>query len=117
MRLRIPLMTLFLALAAVACTRPGSESAAMPLPTADSEYTAGSVNVFYGEVYKDGRFYLFGTKAAYTGFVTNGDIDPKIMVTKIGAGPGNKTVIHQIDKDSKVMENRLLDTLKGRYVP
>jgi hypothetical protein len=101
------------------CNRPGADGAsAQPLPTAENTFTAGGGgSLFYGEAYKNGRFYLFGTKMAWNDYVAQGDIDPKIMLTMIGKGPGKKTLVVQVDKESKVMQNRLVDTVTARYQP
>lgn len=76
----------------------------------------GSMAPFYGEVYHKGRFYVYGTKAAFAKFQEEGN-EPNPLATKmfIGAGPDRKTVVAETSKDNPGMTDRLVKQLRARY--
>lgn len=53
---------------------------------------------FYGEVFKSGRFYLFGDLADMKGFVEAGEVP--YSFTEIGVGPKGETLVYVMNKDS-----------------
>jgi hypothetical protein len=53
---------------------------------------------FYGEVFKNGRFYVFVTWADMEAYLKQGDVS--LTFTEIGAGPKGETVIYALNKES-----------------
>lgn len=53
---------------------------------------------FYGEVFKDGRYYVFGDLADMKPFVAHGEVP--YSFTDIGAGPNGATLVWVLNKDS-----------------
>lgn len=53
---------------------------------------------FYGEVYKNGRYYLFGDLKDMSAFTAYGEVP--YSYTEIGAGPKGETFVHVMNKDS-----------------
>lgn len=53
---------------------------------------------FYGEVFRDGRFFLFGSLKDMTDFVAFGEVP--YSYSDIGAGPQGETLVYVMNKDS-----------------
>ena len=53
---------------------------------------------FYGEVLRDGRFYVFGNWADFKGYMVNKEVT--YTFTEIGTGPKGETVIYALNKDT-----------------
>ena len=53
---------------------------------------------FYGEVFRDGRFFLFGSLKDMTDFAAFGEVP--YSYTDIGAGPKGETLVSVMNKDS-----------------
>jgi hypothetical protein len=60
--------------------------------------TIPSGTAFYGEVFKDNRFYLFGDLKDMTNFTAFGEVP--YSYTDIGAGPKGETLVFVMNKDS-----------------
>lgn len=58
---------------------------------------------FYGEVLRDGRFYVFGTWKDFKDYLEHNEVT--FTFTEIGAGPKGETVIYALNKDT-VKEGR-----------
>jgi len=58
---------------------------------------------FYGEVLKDGRFYVFGAWKDFKDFLEHNEVT--YTFTEIGVGPKGETVIYALNKDT-VKEGR-----------
>ncbi len=68
---------------------------------------------FYGEVMKDGRFYVFGAWKDFKDFLEHKEVT--YTYTEIGTGPKGETVIYALNKDT-VKEGRpvkLIETFHG----
>lgn len=55
-------------------------------------------SAFYGEVFRDGRFFLFGSLKDMTDFAAFGEVP--YSYTDIGAGPQGETLVYVMNKDS-----------------
>jgi hypothetical protein len=55
-------------------------------------------NLYYAEEMKDGRYYVIGSESMHQGFRSTGHLP--YTQTHIGAGPGRKTVVVEVDKDN-----------------
>ncbi|MCI1192768.1 hypothetical protein MOJ79_13050 [Calidifontimicrobium sp. SYSU G02091] len=53
---------------------------------------------FYGEVFRDGRFFLFGQRKDMVDFVAFGEVP--YSYTDVGAGPKGETIVYVMNKDS-----------------
>lgn len=53
---------------------------------------------FYGEVFRDGRFFLFGQRKDMVDFMAFGEVP--YSYTEIGAGPKGETLVLVMNKDS-----------------
>lgn len=53
---------------------------------------------FYGEVFKDGRFYIFGDFADMKAFLEHGEV--AYAFTDIGTGPNGASLVWVLNKDS-----------------
>ena len=60
--------------------------------------TLPSARGFYGEAFKNGRYYLFGDLKDMTNFTAFGEVP--YSYTDIGAGPRGETIVHVMNKDS-----------------
>ena len=69
---------------------------------------------FYGEIFFDGRYYLFGTKVEFTKFSETHQVNPLICKNFIGKGPNRETVVAQAPKESPSMPKRLVNQLRKR---
>jgi pyruvate/2-oxoglutarate dehydrogenase complex dihydrolipoamide acyltransferase (E2) component len=54
--------------------------------------------LFYGEVFRDGRFFLFGSRKDMTDFAAFGEVP--YSYTEVGAGPKGETLVLVMNKDS-----------------
>jgi len=54
---------------------------------------------FYGEVFRDGRFYVFGEWADFKDYLAHKEIT--FTFTEIGTGPRGETVIYALNKKTK----------------
>jgi pyruvate/2-oxoglutarate dehydrogenase complex dihydrolipoamide acyltransferase (E2) component len=53
---------------------------------------------FYGEVFRDGRFFLFGSRKDMLDFMAFGEVP--YSYTEVGAGPKGETLVMVMNKDS-----------------
>jgi hypothetical protein len=60
--------------------------------------TLPAASGFYGEVFKGGRFFLFGDLKEMTNFTAFGEVP--YSYTDIGAGPKGETIVYVMNKDS-----------------
>jgi len=60
--------------------------------------SAAAPAAFYGEVFRDGRFFLFGSLKDMTDFTAFGEVP--YSYTDIGAGPQGETLVYVMNKDS-----------------
>jgi hypothetical protein len=84
-------------------------------PSTEPYSEGGAMKPFYGEVFFDGRFYLFGTKAEFTKFLDSHSSNPLISKNFIGKGPGHETVVCEKPKESPSMAGRLLNQFRKRH--
>lgn len=54
---------------------------------------------FYGEVFRDGRFYVFGEWADFKDYLAHKEIT--FTFTEVGTGPKGETVIYALNKKTK----------------
>lgn len=59
----------------------------------------GEVGPFYGEVIRDGRFYVFGEWADFKDYLDHKEVT--FTFTEIGTGPKGETVIYALNKKTK----------------
>lgn len=59
----------------------------------------GEVGPFYGEVMRDGRFYVFGEWADFKSYLENKEVT--FTFTEIGTGPKGETVIYALNDKTK----------------
>ena len=113
-----------LALAAIltGCGESGDRQNAAPAavtpgaaPSSEPYSEGGSLSPFYGEIFHEGRFYLFGTKVEFTNFAQTHTPNPLICKNYIGKGPNHETVICQKPKESPSMAGRLLNQFRKRH--
>ena len=70
-------------------------------PSRGEQILSGSVPAgaaFYGEVFKDKRFYLFGDLQDMSNFTAFGEVP--YSYTDIGAGPKGESIVYVMNKDS-----------------
>jgi pyruvate/2-oxoglutarate dehydrogenase complex dihydrolipoamide acyltransferase (E2) component len=60
--------------------------------------SAAPAGAFYGEVFRDGRFFLFGSLKDMTDFTGFGEVP--YSYTDVGAGPQGETLVYVMNKDS-----------------
>ena len=53
---------------------------------------------FYGEVFKNGRYYVFVTWSDMDAYLKQGDVS--LTFTEVGSGPKGETVIYALNKES-----------------
>ncbi|MFN6960670.1 MAG: hypothetical protein ACK4N6_00375 [Rhodocyclaceae bacterium] len=59
----------------------------------------GEVGAFYGEVFRDGRYYVFGEWKDFKDYLEHKEV--AFTYTEIGAGPKGETVIYALNKKTK----------------
>lgn len=70
-------------------------------PSRGEQVLSGKVpagDAFYGEVFKDDRYYLFGDLKDMTNFTAFGEVP--YSYTDIGSGPKGETIVFVMNKDS-----------------
>lgn len=70
-------------------------------PSRGEQILSGAIpagDAFYGEVFKDNRFYLFGDLKDMTNFTAFGEVP--YSYTDIGAGPKGESIVFVMNKDS-----------------
>ncbi|MBE0548045.1 MAG: hypothetical protein IH627_10420, partial [Rubrivivax sp.] len=70
-------------------------------PSRGEQILGGSLSSgagFYGEAFKSGRFYLFGSLKDMTDFTAFGEVP--YSYTDIGVGPKGETLVYVMNKDS-----------------
>lgn len=95
-----------------ASAAPATATAA---PSTEPYTEGGSLQPFYGEVFHEGRYYLFGTKLALNKFLAAREPDPLKIKSFIGKGPNRTTIVAQTDKDVPAMTMRLVNQLRKRH--
>ncbi len=79
-------------------------------PSRAEQILAGAVTgSFYGEAFKDGRYYLFGDLKDMREFATSGEVP--YSFTDIGVGPKGETIVFVMNKDS-IKQGKPLDRLE-----
>ncbi|MFN3751823.1 MAG: hypothetical protein ACK4SR_10650 [Thiobacillus sp.] len=58
----------------------------------------GEVGPFYGEVVRDGRFYVFGEWKDFKDYLAHREVT--YTFTEVGTGPKGETVIYALNKDT-----------------
>lgn len=59
----------------------------------------GDVGAFYGEVFRDGRYYVFGEWKDFKDYLDHKEV--AFTFTEIGTGPKGETVIYALNKKTK----------------
>lgn len=59
----------------------------------------GEVGPFYGEVIRDGRFYVFGEWQDFKDYLDHKEVT--FTFTEIGTGPKGETVIYALNNKTK----------------
>lgn len=70
-------------------------------PSRGEQILSGAIpagDTFYGEILRDGRYFLFGTLKDMTDFAAFGEVP--YSYTEIGAGPKGETIVMVMNKDS-----------------
>lgn len=73
---------------------------------------------FYGEVFHENRFYLFGTKPEFARFVgqeEKKEANPLKSKMMIGKGPKRETIVVETNKEVPGMSDRLVAQFRKRY--
>ena len=107
---------LVLALLGTGCGSSGDRAGTPPTPGVHSE--GGSLSPFYGEVFHENRYYLFGTKPSFAAFVAQGEkkeANPLKSKMFIGKGPKRETIVVETSKDVPGMTDRLVKQFRQRY--
>jgi hypothetical protein len=94
---------------------PAASAAPMSAPSTEPYSEGGTMKPFYGEVFHEGRFYLFGTKGEFTKFLDSHSSNPLISKSFIAKGPNRETVICEKPKDSPSMASRLINQFRKRH--
>lgn len=103
--------------AAAGAAAPAAPAAA-PVAMPSTEHTeGGSFKPFYGEVFHNKRYYLFGSKAELAKFrkAEYAEMNPLKSKMFIGKGPNRATVVIETDKDAASMTERLLKQFRTRH--
>lgn len=77
------------------------EDAKANAPSRGEQILSGAIpagHTFYGEVFRDKRYYLFGDLQDMTNFTAFGEVP--YSYTDIGAGPKGETIVCVMNKDS-----------------
>lgn len=70
-------------------------------PSRGEQILSGAIpagDAFYGEIFRGGRYFLFGSLKDMTGFAAFGEVP--YSYTDIGAGPKGETIVMVMNKDS-----------------
>lgn len=59
----------------------------------------GEVGAFYGEVFRDGRYYVFGEWKDFKDYLEHKEV--AFTFTEIGAGPKGETIIYALNNKTK----------------
>ncbi|MEW6415777.1 MAG: hypothetical protein AB1482_11040 [Pseudomonadota bacterium] len=75
----------------------------------------GEVGPFYGEVVRDGRFYVFGEWKDFKDYLAHREVT--YTFTEVGAGPKGETVIYALNKDTvkQGRPTRLIEQFKALH--
>lgn len=93
-----------------------ANAAPVTIPADGTVYTTGGgMSLFYGEMYHDGRFYVYGDKKSFNEFLATKSANPTTTKSFIGQGPDRKTLVVQADKDQPQMTTRLVEQIRSRY--
>lgn len=109
--------------------RPAATTPVAPAPAAAADASAkpatapstepysegGTMKPFYGEVFHEGRYYLFGTKPEFNAFLASRSSNPLISKNYIGKGPNRETLVAQKPKESPSMADRLVNQFRKRH--
>lgn len=76
-----------------------------------AEYTKR--HLYYADAMHDNRIYVFGKESTHQEFMTTHHIP--YTLTKIGAGPGGKTLVFEVDKKNPHLADRLQREFAARY--
>src|SRR5512139_632443 len=71
--------------------------------------------VFYNEVAKDGRIYVFASGQRYDGFQKSGGAEIGVAITRPGYGPNGETVV--FDSEDAINLYNYKHGLPGEYFP
>jgi len=108
---------IILALTLVGCGGSSDRAASTP-PTPGVHSEGGSMAPFYGEVFHENRFYLFGTKPEFAKFTAQSEkkeANPLKSKMMIGKGPKRETIVVETSKDVPGMSDRLVAQFRTRY--
>ena len=78
------------------------ESKDLSKPSMAEQFYDGKMEVtgpFYGEVHRDGRFYVFGEWADFKDYLAHKEIT--FTFTEVGTGPKGETVIYALNSKTK----------------
>ena len=120
-RILSPALALILvgAASAAAADTPATPIAAPAMAESKAtEHTeGGTFKPFYGEVFHNKRYYLFGTKTELAHFreANYSEMNPLKSKMFIGKGPNRATAVVQTDKDTPQMTERLLKKFRERH--
>jgi hypothetical protein len=76
---------------------------------------ATAQNMFYNEVAKDGRIYVFASGQRYDSFQKSGGAEIGVAITRPGYGPGGETVV--FDSEDAINLYNYKHALPGEYFP
>src|SRR5262245_1351234 len=91
----------------------GLLTAVFVLTGAASQQPAMAQSMFYIEVPKDERIYVFADGARYDAFMKSGDMG--VAITRLGYGPNGETVV--FDSENAVNMYNFKHDLPGEYFP
>lgn len=99
---------------------PAAAASATSAPAAAETVThseGGTFKPFYGEVFHNKRYYLFGTKHEFAKFreAHYAEMNPLKSKMFIGKGPNRATVVIETDKDAPQMTARLMKQFRARH--
>jgi predicted small lipoprotein YifL len=92
------LAAVFLALAGCATDSKQAAPAAAVNASVSPTATTGTAKEFYVVMPEDGRIYAFGDTGNYMNYIAHSEVP--LTRTRIGAGPGGKTVVFGITRDN-----------------
>ena len=119
----LPALALILAgaasvFAADPAAAPAAAATAAPAATETVIHSeGGAFKPFYGEVFHNKRYYLFGTKHEFAKFreAHYAEMNPLKSKMFIGKGPKRATVVIETDKDAPQMTARLMKQFRARH--